>query len=121
MSTVALTDWADKINITHVFPKIGWGNKVREMITNSKAAWQAGGESIAVYLANSSGPAQYTVVTRYKQGLKEKNPNFRKSFKDRYEAAHGPDSFDGYLEILRTYVADAWSELLFYRADLSSK
>ncbi len=121
LSTVALTDWADKINISHLYPKIGWGNKVREMIANSKPVWQAGGESIAVYQANSSGPAQYTIVTRYKQGLKEKAMNFRKPFKDRYEAIHGVDSFDGYLEILRNYVADSWSELLFYRADLSSK
>ena len=121
LSTVALTDWADKINITHIFPKIGWGNKIREMIVNSRAAWQAGGESIAVYQASSSGPAQYTVVTRYKQGLKERTANFRKPFKDRYEGAHGADSFDDYLETYRNYVSDAWSELLFYRADLSSK
>lgn len=121
LSTVALTDWADKINISHLYPKIGWGNKVREMIANSKPAWEAGGESIAVYQANSSGPAQYTIVTRYKQGLKEKTMNFRKPFKERYEAIHGADSFDGYLEIFRTYVADVWSEMLFYRADLSSK
>ncbi len=121
LSTVALTDWADKISITHIFPKIGWGNKIREMIVNSKAAWQAGDESIAVYQSSSSGPAQYTIVTRYKQGLKERAPNYRKPFKDRYEAAHGADSFDNYLEVFRTYASDVWSELLFYRADLSSK
>ena len=121
LSTVMMTDYAEKINITHIYPKIGWGNKIREMIANSKAAWQAGGESIAVYQASSSGPAQYYVVTRYKQGLKERTMGFRKGFKDRYEDAHGADSFDGYLEVFRNYVADAWSELLFYRADLSSK
>lgn len=121
LSTVALTDWSDKINITHLFPKIGWGNKIRELIVNSKPAWQAGGESIAVYQASSSGPAQFTIVTRYKQGLKERAMGFTKPFKDRYEAIHGVDSYDGYLEIIRTYIADAWSELLFYRADLSSK
>jgi hypothetical protein len=121
LSTVALTDWADKINITHIFPKIGWGNKVREIIANSKPAWKAGGESIAVYQSSSSGPAQYTIVTRYKQGLKERAMDFRKPFKERYEAVHGADSFDDYLEVYRTYVSDVWSELLFYRADLSSK
>jgi hypothetical protein len=121
LSTVALTDWADKISITHIFPKIGWGNKIREMIVSSKPAWQAGGESIAVYVASSSGPAQYTIVTRYKQGLKERAMGFIKPFKDRYEAIHGADSYDGYLEIVRNYISDAWSELLFYRADLSSK
>jgi len=121
LSTVALTDWADKINITHIYPKIGWGNKVRDIITTSKAAWVAGGESVAVYVASSSGAPQYTIVTRYKQGLKERASNFRKPFKDRYETANGADSFDNYLEVYRTYISEVWSELLFYRADLSSK
>jgi hypothetical protein len=41
--------------------------------------WQAGEEAIAVYASNSSGPQQFTLVTRYKQGLKEKAMNFRKT------------------------------------------
>jgi hypothetical protein len=121
LSTVMLTDWADKINIAHYFPKIGWGSKVREMLDNSKPVWKALGLSMAVYSASSSGPAQYTVVTRYKNGLKQRATMTTGGFKDQYEKIHGADSFDGYLEILRTYVADTWSELLFYRADLSSK
>jgi hypothetical protein len=121
LSTVALTDYSDKISISHIFPKIGWGNKVREMITWMKPVWQAGGESVAVYQASSSGPAQYAVVTRYKNGLKERETGYRKPFKDRYETIHGPDSYDKFLEVFRNYVADSWSELLFLRTDLSSK
>ena len=87
-----------------------------------KKAWQAGGQSVAVYTASSSGPTQFTLVTRYKQGLKERNPGFiKESFKSRYETANGPDSFDKYVEMLREYLNESWSELLFYRADLSSK
>ncbi len=121
LSTVALTDWADKINITHWYPKIGWGGKIRDVIAKMKPAWKAGGESIAVYMASSSGPAQYTLVTRYKQGLKERAANFRTPFKDRYEAANGVDSYEDFLDVLREYLTDSWSELLSYRADLSSK
>ena len=121
LSTVKMTDYADKINITHYVQKIGWGNKLREMIANSTPVWKANGQSVAVYVASSSGPAQYTVVTRYKNGLKERATMTNQSFKDGYEKIHGADSFDGYLEILRNYVAEQWSELLFYRADLSSK
>ena len=122
LSTVKLTDYADKINITHWYPKLGWGPKVREVITEMKKAWQAGGQSVAVYTASSSGPTQFTLVTRYKQGLKERNPGFiKESFKSRYETANGPDSFDKYVEMLREYLNESWSELLFYRADLSSK
>jgi hypothetical protein len=121
LSTVMLTDYAEKIEIAHWYPKIGWGNKVRETIADMKKAWQAGGQSVAVYQSSSSGPAQYIIVTRYKQGLKERNPGFRKPFKDRYETANGEDSFENFLDVLRDYVKDIYSELLFFRADLSSK
>lgn len=122
LSTVAMTDYADKINVTHWYPKLGWGGKIRAEISKMKKAWMAGGQSIAVYTASSSGPTQFTIVTRYKQGLKERNPGFiKESFKERYEKAHGEDSFEDFLVTLREYLNDAWSELLFYRADLSSK
>ncbi len=121
LSSVALGDYSDKIEIIHWFQKIGWGNKIRETILKMKKVWEASGQSVAVYTSSSSGPVQYTLVTRYKQGLKERAQNFRKPLKERYEAVNGEDSFEDYLDTLREYINDAWSELLFYRADLSSK
>jgi hypothetical protein len=121
LSTVALGDFSDKINITHVYPKVGWGNKIVSMLKDLKKAWVAEGSSIAVYAASSSGPAQYTVVTRYKQGLKERATGFRKPFRTTYEGANGTNSWDDYLDIVRNYISESWSELLFMRADLSSK
>ena len=121
LSSVKLTDYADKINITHLYPKIGWGGKVDELLKNLKKTWMADGESVAVYTASSSGPAQYTIVTRYTQGLKERDANFRKPFKERYEAANGQNAFTNYLDVVREYLQNLWSELLFYRPDLSSK
>lgn len=121
LSTVALGDFSDKIQITHVYPKIGWGNKVVSMIKKLKAAWVAEGSTIAVYQANGSGAAQYTLVNRYKQGLKEKAAGFRKPFRETYDAVHGAGAYEEYLEDLRNYVNDVWSELLFMRKDLSSK
>lgn len=121
LSTVAMTDYTDKINVTHWFPKVGWGNKLNDIIKKMKNVWVAGNESIAVYNASSSGPAQVTIVTRYKQGLKERVTGFRRPFKERYEAANGADSFDEYLATIRDYLDKSWSELLFLRADLSSK
>jgi hypothetical protein len=121
LSSVALTDYTKMINITHFFPKIGWGYKFREVLVNFKKVWEAGGESVAVYMASSSGPAQYTVVTRYKQGLKERESGFRKPFKDRYEAIFGADSWDKVDEVYKQYLENIWSELLSFRADLSSK
>jgi hypothetical protein len=121
LSTVAIGDYSDKINITHYFPKTGWGGKVYDGIRNFRKVWQAGGESIACYSSSSSGAQQFTVVTRYKQGLKERAANFRKPMKERYEAINGSDSWDSWLDVQRNYLDKAWSELLIYRADLSSK
>ncbi len=122
LSTVALGDYSDKISITHWFPKLGWRPKIRDVIVEMKKAWQSGGQSVAVYTASSSGPTQFSLVTRYKTGLKEREAGFIKTpFKARYETANGEDSFDKYVSMLREYLNDAWSELLFFRADLSSK
>ena len=121
LSTVALGDFSNKININHVYPKVGGSTKIYNLLKKMKAAWQAEGSTIAVYAASSSGPAQFTIVTRYKQGLKERAQGFRKPFRETYESVHGVGSWEDYLDTLREYANDGWSELLSMRADLSSK
>jgi hypothetical protein len=121
LSTVALGDFSDKINISHVYPKIGQGDNVVNIIKKLKKYWASVGLTVAVYSASSSGPAQYTLVTRYKQGLKEREPGFRKPFKQAYEEVNGEGSYAQYLKDAAEYVQENWSELLFMRKDLSSK
>jgi len=121
LSTVAMGDFSDKINITHVYPKMGMNSKVEDLIKQLKTAWMANGTTVAVYAASSSGEAQYTLVTRYKQGLKERAVGFRKPFKETYETVHGAGSYDQYLKNVSDFSVNSWSELLFLRADLSSK
>lgn len=121
LSTVALGDFSDKINITHVFPKMGHAGDVENILKKLRKTWIAAGISTAVYAASSSGEAQYTLVTRYKQGLKERSPGFRTAFKPRYEALNGEGSYDQYMKDIAEFTDNSWSELLFLRADLSSK
>lgn len=121
LSTIALGDFSDKIQITHVYPKLGWNAKVINMIKKLKAVWTAEGSTIAVYQVNGSGPSQFTIVTRYKQGLKEKTSGFRKPFKETYDAVHGAGAYEEYLEDLRNYVIETWAEILFMKKELSSK
>ena len=121
LSTVALGDFSEKINISHVYPKIGHSDDVVNIIKKLKKTWALGGVTVAVYQASSSGKAQYTLTTRYKQGLKERAPGFRKPFKELYEAANGEGSYAQYLKDAAEYIDENWSELLFMRADLSSK
>lgn len=121
LSTIALGDFTDKINITHLYPKMGRGNEVVEMIKRVKKVWVATGATVAVYSSSSSGKGQYTLTTRYKQGLKERATGFRKPFKEAYEAENGAGSYAYYLKDLSENVDESWSELLFMRKDLSSK
>ena len=121
LSTIALGDFTDKISINHVFPKPGCSDKVAETLKKIKKTWADGGQTVAVYLSSVSGPIQYILVTRYKQGLKERDINFRKPFKERYETTNGEGSYEKYLDDVNKYTDHSWSELLFVRHDLSSK
>lgn len=121
LSTVQLTDYSDKIAVTHVYPKPGYGDKIEEMLKKAKKAWENGNQTVAVYEASGSGPAQYILVYRYKQGLKERNTDFRKPFKERYNTVNGEDSYEAYIDGIRKYIDHAWSEMLVYRSELSSK
>jgi len=121
LSTVQLTDYSDKIAINHVFPKPGYMDKTEEAVKKLKKVWEAGSQTVVVYEASSSGAPQLSLVTRYKQGLKERDPNFRKPMKERFIATLGEDAYNSYLENIRDYVEKSWSELLFLRTDLGSK
>jgi len=121
LSSVQLTDYSDKIDILHIIPKPGYGPELRAAIKKFKKVFEDGSQSVAVYQSSSSGQNQFALVTRYKQGLKEREANFRKPMKERYEAVNGEDSWDDYYDMLKGGVEKIWSELLFARPDLSSK
>jgi hypothetical protein len=114
LSTIALTDYTDKIAITHVYPKLGYNDEVEAMVKSLKKTWEQSGQTVAVYESASSGEAQLAIVTRYKNGLIERTIGYRKPMKDRYTFANGDGSWDNYLKGLRTYVDRTWSELLFF-------
>jgi hypothetical protein len=121
LSTVQLTDYADKIIISHMYPKPGMLNGVSDLIKRQKKVWETSNESVAVYSAAFSGPPQYTVVTRLKAGLKELDDSYRKPFAERYNAAYGDGAWAKWLEDYAKNVESRWSEMLFLRADLGSK
>lgn len=121
LSSIALTDYSDKIAITHVFPKPGYSEELEDMIKKLKKAWDASGQTVAVYESSSSGPPQMALVYRYKQGLKEKATGFRKPMKERFIQANGDRSWEEYSKALKAGIESTWSELLFYHAELSSK
>lgn len=121
LSTVQLTDYADKIVINHVTANPGKLNTVQDLIKRLKKVWEAGKESVAVYSASFSGEPGYIYVTRLRGGLKELASDYRKPLPDRYNDANGAGSFDTWLKDYSDAVKNRWSELLVYKPKLSSK
>ena len=121
LSTVQLTDYADKIVINHVTANPGKLNTVQDLIKRLKKVWEAGKESVAVYSASFSGEPGYIYVTRLRGGLKELASDYRKPLPDRYNDANGAGSFDTWLKDYSDAVKNRWSELLIYKPKLSSK
>lgn len=121
LSTVQLTDYADKIIINHITARPGKINAVRELIVKLKKVWEASKESEAVYSLMASGEPGYITVMRLKAGMKELAEDYRKLLKDRYNEVYGAGSFDSYLKDYADAVEKRWSELLIYQPQLSSK
>ena len=121
LSTVQLTDYADKIIINHMTAKPGKINNVMVLIQTLKKVWVADKESVAVYLTAFSGEPGYITVTRLKNGLKELASDYRKPMTERFTAANGAGSFDTWLKDYAEVVQMRWSELLIYKPLLSSK
>jgi hypothetical protein len=121
LSTVQLTDYADKIVINHMTAKPGKINDMKALIQKMKKVWQDGNESVAVYSTVFSGEPGYIYVTRLKNGLKELAADYRKPMADRYNKAYGAGSFDRWLKDYADIVQSRWSELLTYKPELSSK
>src|SRR5687767_11795004 len=73
LSTVQQGDYSDKISINHLFFKPGYYGDVQANILLLKKVWEADASTVAVYEASLSGEPQFALVTRYKDGLKERD------------------------------------------------
>ena len=121
LSTVPLRNYSDKVLITHMNPKPGMINGTTGLVQKMKKVWMDGNETVAVYQVVASGSPQIATVTRLKDGLKELADGYRKSTAERYNTAYGAGAWDSYLSDYAKYVESRWTELLSFRADLSSK
>jgi hypothetical protein len=121
LSTVQLTDYADKIVINHITANPGKIGDVKDLTMKLKKVWEAGKESVAVYSVVASGEPGYISVTRLKDGLKELSVEYRKPLAERYNEAYGANAFDTWLKDYADAVQNRWSEILIYKSSLSSK
>ena len=120
LSSTPVAAFTDKISINHLYPRQGEGHKVEARLKKLRKVWEAAGQTVAVYQAHFSGEPQFAIVTRHKNGWKEKESNYYKPMKERYDALYGEGSYDEWINSTSS-VERSWGEMLIFRADLSSK
>jgi len=120
LSTVKFNDHAEKISILHVFYKPGYFADVQANILLMKKVWEADESSIAVYEASLSGAPQFIIVTRYKNGLKERD-TVRPPVAGRFDKANGDGSYAKFLSMIKESTDHQWSELLYHKPEMDSK
>lgn len=121
LSTVAQSAYVDKISINHIFVKPGYRGEVVENIRNMKKMWEADKYNMAVYESTLSGEPQFIIVSRYAQGLKERDVVPADGFETRYAKANGPGSWEKWVSNYKAGVSKQWSEILYHKAELDSK
>jgi hypothetical protein len=75
---------------------------------------------VAVYQSHYSGEQQFSIVTRHKNGWKEKETDYVKPMNQRYDAVFGEGAYEEWLNTTSS-VSHSWGEMLMMRSDLSSK
>lgn len=121
LSTVVLTDYADKIQINHMTAKPGKIVALTELVKKLKKVWEESKESVAVYAITASGEPGFLLVTRLRAGFKELADDYRKPLPERFNAIYGAGAWDTYLKDYAEAVQNRWSELMIYQPKLSSK
>ena len=121
LSSVPLTDFTDKIAVTRVFPRPGKMMQSENNIKTIKKMWDDSKQNVAVYEASGSGPNQFIIVYRYKDGLKERDPGYMKPMRERFDAANGAGGFEKWQGSVSETTENVWYEMLYYNAELSSK
>lgn len=121
LSTVQQGNYSDKISINHLFFKPGYFGDVQTNLLSLKKVWEADGAAMAVYEAALSGEPQFLIVTRYKDGLKERDVVRPNALPARFTTANGEGSWAKYVSVLKESIAHQWSEILYHKPELDSK
>lgn len=122
LSSTPVDSYTDKISINHIFLKPGFYPEMVDIMKSNKKAWDESGQSVAVYEASASGEPQIAVVTRYKFGLKEREVGFHPAMAITFAKANGGESaYTKAMEVYKQATDHSWSEMLFYKPELSTK
>lgn len=121
LSSSALSENASDLSIEHMFYKPGTVLLMEELIGKQKKVWEETGQQVAVFQNATSGTEHFILVTRHKEGWKEKAKFNEKSFAEAYNKLYGSSAYSDHLKLMSRNVNEIWSEMVKLRADLSSE
>jgi hypothetical protein len=95
----------------------GWLRKIKLMLDDTKDP-----RNVTIYSKSLAGTdGQFILVTRYKDGWKEMEPNFHKPIKDLFIKAYSAAEWDSYIKVFDECVEKEETYLRVFRPDLSTK
>ncbi len=120
LSTVAATNWSNKVLVRHITVKPGKNSGAFEMLKAWKAVYEKRGMNVAVWHSAWSGENVYSVVFRLKNGWKDLDadlPSMRKTV----EEISGPNEYARLLQGAADNYEKVVDEMIEFKPDLSSK
>jgi hypothetical protein len=95
----------------------GWLRKIKLMLDDTKDP-----RNVTFYSKSLAGTdGQFILVTRYKEGWKEMEPNFHKPIKDLFIKTYSAAEWDNYIKVFDDCVEKEETYLRVFRPDLSTK
>lgn len=120
LSTVAATQYTNKVLIEHIVVKPGRGSDTYDVLKKWKAITEKVGLTMAVWHNTFSGDDGYAIVFRLKDGFKTFDgpyPEFRKAAADLY----GPSEYSRLEHADTENLSRDWMELVEFKPELGSK
>ncbi len=119
LSTVALTEWSDKVLVRHFTIKPGHETGAREILKAWKAVFGDHGMNVVVSRSAWSGVDGYHVAIRLKHGWKDLEAEIP-DLDHALETKWGPSEAARLRQATRDDIAGISDEMLLYKPELSS-
>lgn len=120
LSTVAVTEYTDKVLVMRYTIKPGMGPIAYDYLKSYKAVWAKRGQNAAVWQASFSGAQTVSVAFRLKNGLKAFDGDLPSSRKVLDELV-GSNEYDRLQRVAASCFSDITSEIIVLNHELSSK
>ena len=120
LSSAKMEQWSNKVMSMHYYVRPGRGALAYDVLKRFKAIWDKRGLNVAVWASRFSGPAQYTVAFRLKNGWKDFDADGM-SNRAASDALWGTAAFDGLMSDVAMAFEKISSELVNYDPALGSK